>query len=99
MKLSVECDAKKVEYDTAHAQTDHLYNEWQQERSRYFCVYCFKPMFLDVLVEERLNAESILSDINQMEDNMSRASLLQETVSWMDTVDSPCRLFIYCSVQ
>ena len=25
MKLSVECDAKKAEYDTAHAQTDHLY--------------------------------------------------------------------------
>ena len=67
MKLSVECDAQKAEYDTAHAQTDHLYNEWQQERSRYFCVYCFKPMFLDVLVE-RLHgiAESILSDINQI---------------------------------
>lgn len=70
MKLSVECDAKKAEYDTAHAQTDHLYNEWQQERSRYFCVYCFKPMFLDVLVE-RLHgiAESILSDINQMKED------------------------------
>ena len=70
MKLSVECDAKKAEYDTAHAQTDYLYNEWQQERSRYFCVYCFKPMFLDVLVE-RLHgiAESILSDINQMKED------------------------------
>ena len=70
MKLSVECDAQKAEYDTAHAQTDHLYNEWQQERSRYFCVYCFKPMFLDVLVE-RLHgiAESILSDINQMKED------------------------------
>ena len=70
MKLSDECDAKKAEYDTAHAQTDHLYNEWQQERSRYFCVYCFKPMFLDVLVE-RLHgiAESILSDINQMKED------------------------------
>lgn len=70
MKLSVECDAKKAEYDMAHAQTDHLYNEWQQKRSRYFCVYCFKPMFLDVLVE-RLHgiAESILSDINRMKED------------------------------
>ena len=69
MKLSDECDAKKAEYDTAHAQTDHLYNEWQQERDRYFCVYCFKPMFLDVLVE-RLHgiAGSILSDINRMKE-------------------------------
>ena len=25
MKLSAECDAKKAEYDTAHAQTVHLY--------------------------------------------------------------------------
>ena len=68
-KLSDECDAKKAEYDTAHAQTDHLYNEWQQERDRYFCVYCFKPMFLDVLVE-RLHgiAGSILSDINRMKE-------------------------------
>lgn len=24
-RLSAECDAKKAEYDTAHAQTDHLY--------------------------------------------------------------------------
>lgn len=69
MKLSDECDAQKAEYDTAHAQTDHLYNEWQQERDRYFCVYCFKPMFLDVLVE-RLHgiAGSILSDINRMKE-------------------------------
>ncbi len=69
MKLSDECDAKKAEYDTAHAQTDHLYNEWQQERDRYFCVYCFKPMFIDVLVE-RLHgiAGSILSDINRMKE-------------------------------
>ena len=70
MKLSDECDAKKAEYDTAHAQTDHLYNKWQQERDRYFCVYCFKPMFFDVLVE-RLHgiAGSILSDINRMKED------------------------------
>ena len=70
MKLSAECDAKKAEYDTAHAQTDHLYNEWQQERDRYFCVYCFKPMFLDVLVEHLHGiAGSILSDINRMKED------------------------------
>ena len=64
MKLSDECDAQKAEYDTAPGQ-----NEWQQERDRYFCVYCFKPMFLDVLVE-RLHgiAGSILSDINRMKE-------------------------------
>lgn len=69
-KLSAECDAKKSEYDTAHAQTDHLYKEWQQERNRYFCVYCFKPMFLDVLVERlRGIAESIIADINHMQED------------------------------
>lgn len=69
-KLSAECDAKKSEYDTAHAQTDHLYKEWQQERNRYFYVYCFKPMFLDVLVERlRGIAESIIADINHMQED------------------------------
>ena len=57
-------------YSALNNRLDFLYNEWQQERSRYFCVYCFKPMFLDVLVE-RLHgiAESILSDINQMKED------------------------------
>lgn len=69
-KLSAECDAKKSEYDTAHAQTGQLYKEWQQERDRYFCVYCFKPMFLDVLVERlRGIAESIIADINRMRED------------------------------
>lgn len=66
-ELSAECDTKKSEYDTGHAQTDHLYKEWQQERDRYFCVYCFKPMFLDVLVERLKGvAESIIADISRM---------------------------------
>lgn len=69
-KLSAECDTKKTEYDTTHAQTDHLYKEWQQERDRYFCVYCFKPMFLDVLVERlRGIAESIIADVSRMQED------------------------------
>lgn len=66
------CDAGKAEYDMAHAQTDRLYKEWQQERDRYFCVYCFKPMFLDVLVERLKGiAESIIADINRMKEDES----------------------------
>lgn len=65
--LDTLCDAKKSEYDTAHAQTDRLYNEWQQERDRTFCVYCFKTMFLTVLVERLKGiSESIISDIRRM---------------------------------
>lgn len=61
------CDAKKAEYDTAHARANILYNEWQQERERTFCVYCFKPMFLSVLVERLKGiSESIISDIKRM---------------------------------
>lgn len=64
------CDAKKVEYDTAHTQTDLLYKEWQQERERTFCVYCFKPMFLSVLVERLKGiSESIISDIRRMKED------------------------------
>lgn len=69
-KLSAECDAKKSEYDTTHAQTGHLYKEWQQERDRYFCVYCFRPMFLDVLVERLKGiAESIIADIRRIQED------------------------------
>ncbi|WP_106832076.1 hypothetical protein [Parabacteroides pacaensis] len=69
-KLSAECDTKKAEYDTAHAQTGHLYKEWQQERDRYFCVYCFRPMFLDVLVERLKGiAQSIIADISRMKED------------------------------
>lgn len=69
-RLSAECDAKKAEYDTAHAQTGHLYKEWQQERDRYFCVYCFRPMFLDVLVERLKGiAESIIADIRRIQED------------------------------
>lgn len=65
--LDVECDAAKVKYDEAHAQVDLLYKVWQQEQEKYFCVYCFKPMFLDVLVERLKGiAGSIISDIMRM---------------------------------
>lgn len=68
--LAPLCDAKKAEYDTAHAQTDRLYREWQQERDRTFSVYCFKPMFLSVLVERLKGiSESIISDIRRMKED------------------------------
>ena len=64
------CDAKKAEYDAAHAQTGLLYEERQQERDRTFCVYCFKPMFLTVLVERLKGiSESIISDIRRMKED------------------------------
>lgn len=64
------CDAKKAEYDTAHARVNLLYNELQQERDRTFCVYCFKPMFLSVLVERLKGISgSIISDIRRMKED------------------------------
>lgn len=64
------CDAKKTEYDTAHARVNLLYNELQQERDRTFCVYCFKPMFLSVLVERLKGISgSIISDIRRMKED------------------------------
>ena len=67
MSLDKDCDRKKQEYDTAHARVNLLYNERQQERDRTFCVYCFKPMFLCVLVERLKGISgSIISDIKRM---------------------------------
>lgn len=64
------CDAKKMEYDTAHTRVNLLYNEIQKERDRTFCVYCFKPMFLSVLVERLKGiSESIISDIRRMKED------------------------------
>ena len=68
--LDPVCDVKKAEYDTAHAQTNLLYNEWQQELQRTICVHCFKPMFLTVLVERLKGiSESIISDIRRMKED------------------------------
>lgn len=67
--LDKECDAAKAEYDNAHTLVNLLYQEWQQERERCFCVYCFKPLFLDVLVERLKGiAGSIIADINRMQE-------------------------------
>lgn len=70
MPLDKDCNRKKREYDEAHARVNHLYNEWQQVRERTFCVYCFKPMFLSVLVERLKGiSESIISDIRRMKED------------------------------
>lgn len=67
--LDAECSAAKAEYDEVHAHANLLYKEWQQERDRYFCVWCFKPVFLDVLVERLKGiAGSIISDIGRMKE-------------------------------
>lgn len=68
--LDAECGAAKAEYDKAHALVTLLYQEWQQERDRCLCVYCFKPVFMDVLVERLKGiAGSFISDINRMKED------------------------------
>ena len=67
--LDAKCGAAKAKYDGAHAHANLLYIEWVQERDRNFSVYCFKPMFLDVLVERLQGiAGSIISDIRRMKE-------------------------------
>ncbi len=67
--LNIECDTAKERYDDAHARANLLYNEWRQERDRTFCVYCFKPVFLSVLVERLKGiSESIAGDIRRMKE-------------------------------
>lgn len=67
--LDAECGAVKAKYDEAHAHANLLYKEWTQERDRNFCVWCFKPVFLDVLVERLQGiAGSIISDIRRMKE-------------------------------
>ena len=67
--LDAECSTAKAKYDEAHAQANLLYKEWMQERDRNFCVWCFKPVFLDVLVERLQGiAGSIISDIRRMKE-------------------------------
>ena len=64
-----ECNALKDEYDNAHARVNLLYNEWKQEEERCFCVYCFKPLFLDVLVTRLKGiSESVIADIRRMKE-------------------------------
>ncbi len=67
--LNAECDAKKSEYNTAHEQTNRLYDDWQSERQRCFCVYTFKPLHLEVLVARLKGiAESIIADIKHIKE-------------------------------
>ncbi len=67
-----ECDKAKEEYDRAHAAADLLYKEWTQERDRYFCVWCFKPVFMEVLVTRLKGiAESIISDLDRIKEDKS----------------------------
>lgn len=67
--LNAECDAKKAEYDTAHTQTNQFYDMWQSERQRCFCVYTFKPLHLEVLVNRLKGiSESIIADIKRIKE-------------------------------
>lgn len=68
--LNAECETKKSEYDTAHAQTNRLYDDWQSERQRCFCVYTFKPLHLEVLVARLKGiSESIIADIQRIKES------------------------------
>ncbi len=67
--LNTECEAKKSEYDAAHAHTNRLYDEWRAEQQRCFCVYTFKPLHLEVLVARLKGiSESIISDIKRIKE-------------------------------
>lgn len=67
--LEKECDKAKEEYDRAHATADLLYKEWTRERDRCFCVWCFKPLFMDVLASRLKGiAESIVNDLERMKE-------------------------------
>lgn len=68
--LEKECDEAKEEYDRAHAAADLLYKEWTRERDRCFGVWCFKPLFMDVLASRlRGIAESVIKDLERMKEN------------------------------
>ncbi len=68
-RSDTECGVAKAKYDQAHAHANLSYKEWQQERDRNFCVWCFKPVFLDVLVERLQGiAGSIISDIRRVKE-------------------------------
>lgn len=68
--LNAECEAKQSGYGTAHAQTNRLYDEWQSERQRCFCVYIFQPLHLEVLVARMKDiSESIIADIQRIKES------------------------------
>ena len=68
--LDAECGKAKEEYNRAHATADLLYKEWTWERDRCFCVWCFKPVFMDVLASRlRGIAESIVNDLEGIKED------------------------------
>lgn len=68
--LDAECGKAKEEYGHAHAAADLLYKEWMRERDRCFCVWCFKPVFMDVLASRLKGiAESIINDLERMKED------------------------------
>ena len=69
ISLEKECDKAKEEYDHVHTAADLLYKEWTQERDRCFCVWCFKPVFMDVLASRLKGiAESVVKDLERMKE-------------------------------
>ncbi len=67
--LEKECGKAKEEYDHAHATAGLLYKEWTRERDRCFCVWCFRPLFMDVLASRLKGiAESIANDLERMKE-------------------------------
>lgn len=68
--LDAECGKAKEEYDRAHAAADLLCKEWTRERDRCFCVWCFKPVFMDVLVSRLKGiSESVVNDLERMKED------------------------------
>lgn len=68
--LDAECGKAKEKYGHAHAAADLLYKEWTRERDRCFCVWCFKPVFMDVLASRLKGiAESIINDLERMKED------------------------------
>ena len=71
--LHTECDAKKAEYEAAHIKTETAHNEWRAEQQRCFCVYTFKPLHLEVLVNRLKGiSESIIADIKRIKEEEQR---------------------------
>lgn len=67
--LENECGKVKSEYDKAHAEAGALYNRYVQERDRCFCLWCFNPVFMDVLVSRLKGiAESIIADLARLKE-------------------------------
>ena len=68
--LDAECDKAKEEYGHAHATADLLYKEWTRERGRNFCVWCFNPVFMDVLASRLKGiAGSIVNDLERIKED------------------------------